>query len=215
MIIDFRAPILQNTFQWLLLKFTNFSLLLWNWCLKWNFYLTSLFSKAVLELAMNLYKLCSKLTMETPERHQLTSLQCLYCKLYTHFTTSLVFVTLTLNMKLFAGQLPSFCEDMWEICEIVPKSSWEYRALLTPVIIERLPHQLKLIIDRNIKDKIWDFTKLLCYKGRIEELIAHENCSITDGKGGKSYLFSNHHNKNPALESALVVNQRFKNNCVL
>ena len=117
-------------------------------------------------------------------------------------------------MKLFAGQLPSFCEDMWEICEIVPKSSWEYRALLTPVIIERLPHQLKLITDRNIKDKIWDFTKLLCYKGKIEELIADENWSITDEKGGKSYLFSNHHSKNPALESALVVNQRFRNNCV-
>ena len=26
-------------------------------------------------------------------------------------------------MKLFTGQLSSFCEDIWEICEIVPKSS--------------------------------------------------------------------------------------------
>ena len=31
---------------------------------------------------------------------------------YTDFTTSLVSVPLTLNMKLFAGQLSSFSEDM-------------------------------------------------------------------------------------------------------
>ena len=35
-------------------------------------------------------------------------------------------------------------------------NSQEHRALLAPVIIEGLPHQLKLIIGRNIKDKIWD-----------------------------------------------------------
>ena len=48
--------------------------------------------------------------MKTPERYQLTSLRCLYCKLYTHFTIFLTFVLLTLNMQLFAGQLSSFCE---------------------------------------------------------------------------------------------------------
>ena len=60
---------------------------------------------------------------------QLISLQCLYCKFFTHFPASLIFVPLTLNMKLFAGQLSSFCEDMWEIhreaamYKIVPRSS--------------------------------------------------------------------------------------------
>ena len=73
-------------------------------------------------------EICSKLTIKTPERHQLNSFQCLYCKLYAHFTTCLVFVLLTLNMQLFDGQLPSFlwrCERYIEKqpCEIVPKSS--------------------------------------------------------------------------------------------
>ena len=39
----------------------------------------------MLELALDLHKICSKLTMKAPERHQLTSLRCCYCKLYTHF----------------------------------------------------------------------------------------------------------------------------------
>ena len=47
-------------------------------------------------------------------------------------------------------------------------NSQEYGALLVPFIIERLPHQLKLIIGRNIKDKIWDLTKILCYKRRTD-----------------------------------------------
>ena len=80
--------------------------------LKRNFYLTLLLRKVMLDLATNLHKISSKLTIKTPEPHQLTSLQCLYCKLYTHFTTSLVFIPLPLNMKLFAGQLSSFWEDM-------------------------------------------------------------------------------------------------------
>ena len=68
-------------------------------------------------------------------------------------------------------------------------NSQEHRALLAPVIIEGLPHQLKLIIGRNIKDKIWDLTKILSVIN--EELIARENCSITDEMGGESYLFRN------------------------
>ena len=91
-------------------------------------------------------------------------------------------------------------------------NSQEHRALLAPVIIEGLPHQLKLIIGRNIKDKIWDLTKILPVIN--EELITRENCSITDEKGGKSYLFGNYHDENPASRSALVANQRFKNTCV-
>ena len=87
----------------------------------WNFYLTLLLRKVMLDLATNLHKISSKLTIKTPKPHQLTSLQCLYCKLYTHFTTSLVFIPLPLNMKLFAGQLSSFWKDMWEIWEIVSK----------------------------------------------------------------------------------------------
>ena len=60
-------------------------------------------------------EICPNITGKTPERHQLTSLGFLYCKLYTHFTVCLVFVLLTLNMQLFAGQLSFFRKDMWEI----------------------------------------------------------------------------------------------------
>ena len=38
-------------------------------------------------------------------------------------------------------------------------NSEEFGALLAPAIIERLTHQLKLIIGRNINDKICDLTK--------------------------------------------------------
>ena len=77
----------------------------------------------------------------------------------------------------------------------------DWESLLAPVIIERLPHQLKLITGRNIKEKIWDLTKVLSVIN--EELIARENCSVTDEKGGKSYLFSNYHNENPVSGSTL------------
>ena len=43
----------------------------------------------MLGLAINLHKICPNLTIKTLEWHQLTSLQCLYCKLYTHFRTYL------------------------------------------------------------------------------------------------------------------------------
>ena len=67
-------------------------------------------------------EMCSKLTIKTPQHHELTSFRCLYCKLYTHFTTCLAFELLTLNMQLFAGQLSSFCKYM-QPCEIGSKSS--------------------------------------------------------------------------------------------
>ena len=60
-------------------------------------------------------EICLKLTIKTAERYQVISLRCLYCKFYTHFTTCVALVLLTLNMQLFAGQLSSFCEDIWEI----------------------------------------------------------------------------------------------------
>ena len=47
-------------------------------------------------------------------------------------------------------------------------NSEEYGALLSPAIIERLPHQLKLIIGRNIKDRICGLTKILRYQRRTD-----------------------------------------------
>ena len=36
-------------------------------------------------------------------------------------------------------------------------------SLLTPIIMERLPHQLKLTISRQVGDDTWDLTRLLCF----------------------------------------------------
>ena len=44
--------------------------------------------KSYVGIATNLHKICSRLTIKAPERHQLNSLQCLYCKLYTPFWCS-------------------------------------------------------------------------------------------------------------------------------
>ena len=90
-------------------------------------------------------------------------------------------------------------------------NSEEYGALLALAIIERLTHQLKLIIGRNIKDKIYDLTKILSI--RNEKLIAHNNCSITNEKGGKNHLLNNNHEENSCSRSNLVANQSFKNKC--
>ena len=87
-------------------------------------------------------------------------------------------------------------------------NSEEYGALLASAIIERLTHQLKLIIGRNIKDKIYDLTKILSI--RNEKLIAHNNCSITNEKGGKNYLLNNNHEENSCYRSNLVANQILK-----
>ena len=71
-------------------------------------------SKSTIE-SLQESEICSKLTIKTPKPHQLTSFYSLFCKLYTHFKTCLVFVLTTLNMQLFAGLLSFFWQNMWEI----------------------------------------------------------------------------------------------------
>ena len=90
-------------------------------------------------------------------------------------------------------------------------NSEEYGALLASAIIERLTHQLKLIIGRSIKDKICDLTKILSIIN--EKLIARKNCSITDEKGGRNYLLNNHHEENSCSGSTLV--KKIKKVCIL
>ena len=54
--------------------------------------------------------------------------------------------------------------------------SKSYGYLLAPIILERLPHQLQLIITRNLKSKIWDLDKILLLIN--EELRALESCIV-------------------------------------
>ena len=67
--------------------------------------------------------------------------------------------------------------------------------LLTPIIMERLPHQFKLTISRRVGDDTWDLTQLLCLIR--DKLKARENCLTSDSsftrnlqdsyKGGKKF----------------------------
>ena len=90
--------------------------------------------------------------------------------------------------------------------------SKNYGSLLAPIILDRLPHQLKLIISRNLKDEIWDLDKILLLIN--EELRARESCIIPSSsfnsmsndekQGGKNNLS---HFESPTSESALYSNQ--------
>ena len=70
-----------------------------------------------------------------------------------------------------------------------------YGSLLTLIIMERLPHQFKLTIRRQVGGATWDLTQLLCLIQ--DELKARENCLTPDSsftknlqdsyKGGKKF----------------------------
>ena len=66
-----------------------------------------------------------------------------------------------MSFELVTNRFRSRCESFYDDIESHIRSldgleinSPEYGVLSAPVIIERLPHQLKLITGRNIKDKI-------------------------------------------------------------
>ena len=59
-------------------------------------------------------EICSKLIIQTPKRHQLNSLRCLYCKLFTNFTTCLVFLIADLE---HSNCLLRSCHPFVKICE--------------------------------------------------------------------------------------------------
>ena len=54
--------------------------------------------------------------------------------------------------------------------------SKNYDSLLAPIMLERLPHQLKLIISQNLKSEIWALDKTLLLIN--EKLRAPESCII-------------------------------------
>ena len=59
-----------------------------------------------------------------------------------------------------------------------------YGSLLTPIIMDRLPHEFKLNVSRNLKDELWDLTKFLTLIH--DEIKARENCSSVNGKNDHS-----------------------------
>ena len=94
--------------------------------------------------------------------------------------------------------------------------SKNYGSLLAPIILERLPHQLKVIISRNLKSELWDLDKILWLIN--DELRAQESCifpsnsfnstSNDQKQGGKNNLS---YFESPTSGSALYSNQTHQN----
>ena len=53
-----------------------------------------------------------------------------------------------------------------------------YGSLLAPIILERVPHQFKLTISKQVEDDTWNVTQLLCLIR--DKLKARENCLTPD-----------------------------------
>ena len=77
-----------------------------------------------------------------------------------------------------------------------------YGSLLVPIIMNRLPHQLKLVVSRNLSSDLWDLTEFL--KIVKLEITARENCEFNGNRIGKNDNFMSE----DCLCSASTVNQR-------
>ena len=62
-----------------------------------------------------------------------------------------------------------------------------YGSLLVPIIMNRLPHQLKLVASRNLSSDLWDRTELL--KIMKLERTTRENCEYNSDRIGKNDNF--------------------------
>ena len=92
-----------------------------------------------------------------------------------------------------------------------------YGSLLTPIIMERLPHEFRLNVSRNLKDELWDLTKLLTLIH--DEIRARENCTVPNTattKGGKNNLFSSKSDELPFTGASLFSagHKQAQNSCV-
>ena len=62
-----------------------------------------------------------------------------------------------------------------------------YGSLLVPIIMNRLPHQLKLVVSCNLSSDLWDLTELL--KIVKLEITARDNCEFNGNRIGKNDNF--------------------------
>lgn len=100
----------------------------------------------------------------------------------------------------------------------------DYGSLLNPIIMERLPHEIKLTVSRNLKQEVWDINKLLELIN--DELKARENCIVpnptvnshrtekdpSNDMGKKRFDFS--HSYEPSSGASLLSESRPKQKCV-
>ena len=72
-------------------------------------------------------------------------------------------------------ELFDFIEAQIRALQALGVESTSYGSLLTPVILEKLPNEVKLIISRKLDKEVWELSDLL--QVRKDELTAGERCS--------------------------------------
>ena len=86
-----------------------------------------------------------------------------------------------------------------------------YGSFLAPIILERLPHEVELNINRNLNDELWNLTRLL---NIIKlEINAREKCTNNleeKEKGGKNQFISSE----PVSAHGLFAGQKSKPQCI-
>ena len=96
-------------------------------------------------------------------------------------------------------------------------NSKSYGTLLSPIIMERLRHSVKLIISRNLKDKGWDLTELL--HTIKNELYARETCENSKVEKERELPFSgaalhaNQKSNHSNLSCAFCKEKHFSDKC--
>ena len=78
-----------------------------------------------------------------------------------------------------------------------------YGSLLIPIMLAKIPEELKLIISRDMKEETWDFEQLLAiFKSELE---AGEKIQSMSGSSSMSHAEGKFNRKNPVTAAALHV----------
>ena len=81
-----------------------------------------------------------------------------------------------------------------------------YGNLLIPIMLAKIPKELKLIISRDMKGQIWDFEQSLAiFKSELE---AREKIQSMSGSSSMSHVERKFNRKNPVMAAALHVSDK-------
>ena len=92
-------------------------------------------------------------------------------------------------------------------------SSETYGMLLVPVLLSKIPEEIRLIIGRKVKDDTWDLDTLIT--NLKEEIDAREKCTLVKASAEHAPKKQNYinHNKRPSSASALYLSNNRGESC--